>query len=131
MSYCVDIVPSSSGEVIKGSETFQQPLSMQKKKPFRGYVYNYKFCDHDLMSMEPWHILKNSNVRSGGRVVERRTVNRGDGGSISPTAVAKLRQFRSPHICLCLSEETLKPSGPFYLVSMPGEVKISHTGVNV
>ena len=37
-------------------------------------------------------------VRSGGRAVERRTVNRGDGGSIPPTAVSKLRQFRSPHI---------------------------------
>ena len=37
-------------------------------------------------------------VRSGGRAVERRTVNRGDGGSIPPTAVSKLRQFRSPQI---------------------------------
>ena len=32
-------------------------------------------------------------VGSGGRAVERPTVNRGDGGSISPTAVSKLRQF--------------------------------------
>ena len=64
-----------------------------------------------------------NNVRSGGRAIERRTVNRGDGGSIPPTAVSKLRQFRSHHICLCLSEETLKSSGPFYLVSVPGEVK--------
>ena len=32
-------------------------------------------------------------------------------------------KLRSPHICLCLSEETLKAGGPFYLVSMPGEVK--------
>ena len=56
-------------------------------------------------------------VGSGGRAVERRTVNRGDGGSIPPTAVSKLRQFRSPHICLCLSEETLIAGGPFYLVS--------------
>ena len=37
------------------------------------------------------------SVRSGGRVVERRTVNRGDGGSIPLAAVSKLRQFRSPH----------------------------------
>ena len=59
--------------------------------------------------------------RSGGRAVERRTVNRGDGGSIPST---KLRQFRSPHICLCLSEEILKTGGAFYLVSMPGEVKV-------
>ena len=47
-------------------------------------------------------------MRSGGRAVELRTVNRGDGGSIPPAAISKLRQFRSPHIYLCLSE------GPFY-----------------
>ena len=35
-------------------------------------------------------------VGSGGRAVERRTVNRGDGGSIPPTAVSKLRQFLHP-----------------------------------
>ena len=64
-----------------------------------------------------------SNNGSGGRVIERQTVNRGDGGSIPPTAFLKLRQFRSPHIWLCLSEETLKAGGPFYLVSMPWEVK--------
>ena len=34
----------------------------------------------------------------------------------APTAVSKLTQFRSPHISLCLSEETLKASGPLYLV---------------
>ena len=32
---------------------------------------------------------------------------------------------------LCLSEETLKAVGPFYLVSMPGEVKYPTQGVNV
>ena len=68
---------------------------------------------------------------SGGRAVERRTVNRGDGGSIPPTAVSKLRQFRSPNICLCLSEETLKAGGPFYLVAMPGEVKDPTQGICV
>ena len=72
-----------------------------------------------------------TELGSGGRAVERRTVNRGDSGSIPPTAVSKLRQFRSPHICLCLSEETLKAGGPFYLVSMPGEVKDLTQGVNV
>ena len=63
------------------------------------------------------------NAESGGHVVERRTVNRGDGGSIPPTAVSKLRKFRSPHIYLCLSEDKLKAGGPLYLVSMSGEVK--------
>ena len=67
----------------------------------------------------------------GGRAVERRTVNRGDGGSIPPAAVSKLRQIRLPRGCLCLSEETLKAGGPFYLVSMPGEVKDPTQGVNV
>ena len=60
---------------------------------------------------------------SGGRGVERRTVNRGDGGSIPPTAVSKLRQFHLPHMRRCLSEETLKAGCSFYVVSMPGEVK--------
>ena len=51
--------------------------------------------------------------------------------SIPPTAVSKVRQFRSPHICLCLSEKTLKADGPFYLVSMPGEVKDPTQGGNM
>ena len=60
-----------------------------------------------------------------------RTVNRGDGGSIPPTAVSKLRQFRLPNICLCLSEETLKAGGPFYMVSISGEVIYPTKKVNV
>ena len=32
---------------------------------------------------------------------------------------------------LCLSDDTLKAVGPFYLVSMPGEVKDPTQGVNV
>ena len=71
-------------------------------------------------------------VWSGGRAVERRSVNRGDGGSTPPTAVSKLRRFRLPHNCLCLSEETPKAGGPFYLVSMPAYIargsKRSHSG---
>ena len=59
-------------------------------------------------------------VGSGGRAVKRRTVNRVEGGSIPPTAVSKLRQFLSPHIC----GRYTKIGGPFYLVSMPGEVKV-------
>ena len=34
-------------------------------------------------------------------------------------------------VSLCLSEDTLKAIGPFYLVSMPGEVKDPTQGVNV
>ena len=64
-------------------------------------------------------------VGSGGNVVERRTVNQGDDGSIPPNTVLKLGKFCSPHICLCLSEETLKAllSGVYARGS-----KISYTG---
>ena len=34
-------------------------------------------------------------------------------------------------VYLCLSDETLKAVGSFYLVSMPGEVKYPTQGVNV
>ena len=78
-----------------------------------------------------YFVFTSITVGSCGRAVERRTVNRGDGGSIPPTAVSKLRQFRSRHTCLCLSEEILKAGGPFYLVYMPGEVKYPTQGVNV
>ena len=82
---------------------------------------------------QPWPTspLTTGYVGSGGHAIERWTVNRGDGGSILPAAISKLRQLRSPHICLYLSEETLKAGGPFYLVSMPGEVKDPTQGVNV
>ena len=50
-----------------------------------------------------------------------------EGMVINPTCRRfKTLQFRSPHICLCVSEETLKAGGHFYLVSVPGEVK-DHT----
>ena len=34
-------------------------------------------------------------------------------------------------VYLCLSDETVIDAGPFYLVSMPGEVKYPTQGVNV
>ena len=70
-------------------------------------------------------------VGSVGCAVERQTVNQGDCSSIPSTAVSKLRQFRSPHICLCLLEETLNAGGPFYLVSIQGDVKDPTQVVNV
>jgi len=59
-------------------------------------------------------------VGSGGCAVERRTVNREDGGLVPPATVLKHRQFCSPHICPCLSEETLETGGPIHLVSSLG-----------
>ena len=67
---------------------------------------------------------------SGGRAVERWTVNRG-AVVRSHLPPFRIRQFLPPHICLCLSEETLKAGGLFHLVSMPGEVKVPTQGVNV
>ena len=40
--------------------------------------------------------VKGDHMKNGGRAVGHRTVNRGDDGSMPPTAVSKLRQFRSP-----------------------------------
>ena len=90
-------------------------------------MYSFHPAGFSLTSC--YNIIFVTTVGSGGHAVEHWTVNRGDGGSIPPTAVSKFRQFCSPHICLCLSEETLKAGGPFYLVSMPGEAKkIPHRG---
>ena len=45
----------------------------------------------------------------------------------NPTSVKTFRfgtlAIPFTHLCQCLSDETLKAVGPFYLVSMPGEVK--------
>ena len=70
-------------------------------------------------------------MRNGGHAVECRTVYQGDGRSITPTAVSKLHSISFTSHCLCLSEETLKADGHFYLVSMPGELKDPTQGVNV
>ena len=47
--------------------------------------------------------------------------------STAENLASELWQFRLPRfsLCQCLSEETLKAVavGPFYLVSMPGEIK--------
>ena len=45
--------------------------------------------------------------------------------------VKKLALHIRDCVSLCLSDETLKAVGPFYLVSMPGEVKDPAQGVNV
>ena len=55
-----------------------QELLMRKR-----YRFVFPLCISDMLPL-------------GGRAVERRTVNLGDGGSIPPTAVSKLRQFLHP-----------------------------------
>ena len=49
--------------------------------------------------------------------------NRVIAGSNPAEAVWKTLAISFTPLCQCLSEETLKAVGPFYLVSMPGEVK--------
>ena len=70
-------------------------------------------------------------VGSGGRAVERRTVNRGDGGSIPPAAVSKLREFRSLHITQVYFGRDTESLWSFLSGVYARGCKISHTGVNV
>ena len=72
---------------------------------------------------------KNGGVHTDTHGLERwlaLAIGRCGTGS-NPTAenfASELWQFRLPRFASeCLSEETLKAVGPFYLVSMPGEVK--------
>ena len=55
-------------------------------------------------------------------------VDQGDGDSIPPAVVSKLRQFCSDHV-VCLSEE-VKAVGPVYQVSMSRDAN-ANTGVNL
>ena len=58
---------------------------------------------------------------------EHRTGDRGVLGSNPGRTASEFRQFCLSHITSVfptLSEETLKAVGPFYPVSMPGEVKV-------
>ena len=64
---------------------------------------------------------------SGGCLVEHQTVNRGDGGSIPPTAVSKLRQFCSPHIYMSFGRDNKSRWSLLSGVYAKGS-KISHTG---
>ena len=54
-------------------------------------------------------------------------VRHGDGWQATSIRALYIRDC----VSLCLSDETLKAVGPFYLVSMPGEVKYPTQGVNV
>ena len=67
-------------------------------------------------------------MRCGNVVVSTPAWNVGDLGSIPGPGILYYRcKNLAPYIrycvSLCLSDETLKGVGPFYLLSMPGEVK--------
>ena len=55
--------------------------------------------------------------------LERTTDDRVVAGTNPTEAAWKLWQFQFTPLSQCLSEEMLKVVGPFYLVSMAGEVK--------
>ena len=61
--------------------------------------------------------------------LERRTGDRVILGS-NPAGATSLRNFGNS-VCQCLSEETLRAVGPFYLLSMSGEVIDPTWGVHV
>ena len=73
-----------------------------------------------------WH-LKPPYMGSGGRAVERQTVNRRDGGPIPPTAVSKFSQTRSPHISPSLSGKDTKSRGSLLSGVYTKGSKRSHT----
>ena len=62
--------------------------------------------------------------------LERATDNRVVAGSNPAEAIWKLWQFPLPQFA-SVFRKRLKAVGPFYLVSMPGEVKYPTQGVNV
>ena len=59
---------------------------------------------------------------AGARLLERWSVNQGDEGSSPTAAPLTLRQlfYLSPTVLIF---RTIKSTGPFYLMSMPGKVK--------
>ena len=74
------------------------------------------------------------NEKRGSVVVSRSAWHAAGRGSIPRQATRHVISCKNLALNIrgglspCLSEETLKAVGPFYLVSMPGEVKRSHTG---
>ena len=66
------------------------------------------------------------SVRSGGRAVQRRTVNRGDGGSIPSTAISKLI-FVHITLPVCFGRDTESRLSLISGVYARGS-KRSHTG---
>ena len=74
------------------------------------------------------YLTKGGAVAEWVRALDWRPDGPGFESHCAKLFASELWQFGIPAIpftplCQCLSEETLKAVGPFYLVSMPGEVK--------
>ena len=54
-----------------------------------------------------------------------------DSNANSSTSLPHFVTISFTPLCHSISEDTLKAVGPYYLLSMPGEVKHSTQGVNV
>ena len=81
----------------------EMSVGMSLTHLYFGLLLSYTGSRSGLVPAACPHTLATSNINyndtqgfpcymgGGGRAVERRTVNRGDGGSIPPVAVSKLR----------------------------------------
>ena len=95
------------------------------------------YCNHDYInSGARWSSGTASDFRSRGPGFKT-TCGRASDFSVEgtgvPTTCCRFKTWANlfTPLCSCLSEETLKAVGPFYLVSMPGEIKDPTQGVNV
>ena len=73
--------------------------------------------------------------RHGNAVVSTSACHAGSRGTLprpgTLLGVKNMALYIRDCVSLCISDETLKAVGPFYLVSMPGEVKYATHGINV
>ena len=77
----------------------------------------------------PCNSLKYEEEETGGAVAEWVRASTGD-LMVDGSSLTSVKTFRfgtlaisfTP-LCQCLSDETVKAVGPFYMLSMPGEVK--------
>ena len=93
-------------------------------------IYTHSFVSAtgvDHQWLQPCISNTPTRMGSGGRAVERRTVNRGDGGSIPPTAVSKLGNFFTPHLPVSFGRDTKSRWSLLSGVYARGS-KRSHTG---
>ena len=88
------------------TDMLRQTRSRTSKGNLEGFIMRSSYCVVLIATLHQWEWpgrchnrsrhLWEENRGSGGHAVERRTVSRGDGGSIPPAAISKLRQFLHP-----------------------------------
>ena len=121
--------------VSRGDQYSQPPVVVDHWTLSRGDQYsqppvvedNWTLSLGDQYSQPPvvvdhWTLSRGDQYSQPPVVVDHQTVSRGDQYSKPSVALSKLGQFCSPNFA-CLSEETLKAVGPFYLVLKASKVK--------